>query len=131
MKPHTDDLPDIPRDPTVISDSELMELYSTFTSWQNYLDTQLTEVEAHFNKEEHFYEYIKGQRWKDLQGSATDKRITIEGNKDVDVARQDVRKAQEAVNLIKAELRSAERNANLMSRELSRRIGRKDRGWGV
>lgn len=131
MKPHTDELPDIPFDPTSISDGQLMELYSTYTSWQNYLSSRLVEVEHQLNVQLVILSEEKAKAWTQLTGTATDKRVTIDGAKMVADQEHRVAGVKKHVELVKAELGVADRNANLMSRELSRRIGRKDQRWNA
>lgn len=136
MKPHTEELPDLPFDPSSISDSELMTMFSTYVSWQNYLDLQLAEVEFVAENVETAYEEIKGKAWGALGGTATDKRVTVEAVPRVVSAKTKLAEANKSVGLVKKELFVAERGANLLSRELSRRIGRdhtnrRENKWGA
>lgn len=126
MKPHTEELPDLPFDPSSINDEQLMTLFSSYVSWINYLAVQLSEVEGELRLVENRYDLQKAQAWKNMAGTATDKRVTVEGHPDVAVAKNNVANIDKAVNLLKVELQNAERCANLMSRELSRRIGREN-----
>jgi len=126
-KPHSL-LPVVPRNLGDISEVELMSLYSEFMSWVNYAQAQLIAAEIVEERELNTFEYTKActliEQWGNkIKGEL----VTIaKAKRDVE---DKVQKQQEAYTqarayrkLVETVFERCERGAQVLSRELSRRI---------
>lgn len=128
-----DDFPALPEDPTELSDSELMTLFTTLTKWSEYLSAQKVMAEVDERYAEAALDKTKLIKGYDFRNK-TDKTLAA--------ADQEYWEALEAYQqrmsyrkVIEMTYDNAERNSALLSRELTRRVnrtardGRSDR-WG-
>ncbi len=117
------DIPEIPNHLTEISDMHLMDLFAQYVAWQNFIDQEYVAMEI---------EETRAQSRKDVATaramvSSDQKQVTLqkaESAIEVDAFTSDwvtTKANRKAVGIQKDAL---ERLANLVSRELSRRIGR-------
>jgi hypothetical protein len=117
------DIPEIPNHLTEITDMHLMDLFAQYVAWQNFIDQEYVTMEI---------EETRAQSRKDVATaramvSSDQKQVTLqkaESAIEVDAFTSDwvtTKANRKAVGIQKDAL---ERLANLVSRELSRRIGR-------
>lgn len=123
---HPPDLPDHLDD---LSDASLMDLYTEFMSWVSYLKAQLVKAEIDEDRESNKCRVTEAQILiKQWGADAKGDRVTIaKARRDVDPAVVDQQEAYRTARayrkLMEALFESCERGAQLLSRELSRRIG--------
>lgn len=121
------DLPDLPRDITMLSDDRLMSLFSEYTAWQNYAATQQAEAEVAESKAEASVRFIEAQAMVKQWGGAKDKvtvaKAELSIDPEVERARQDVLDAYAKRKMTQVVYSNCERSVFVVSRELSRRIG--------
>ena len=123
------DLPRLPLNITDLDDPTLMNLLVQFTRYQDHLAGQLVEVEIDEHSAESMLEVSKARHLaKGWGGSATD-RVAIQ--KAQAVMDPEVRKFDDTLAQYKARRKllgilvdSLQRDASVVSREISRRIGR-------
>jgi hypothetical protein len=121
--------PSIPDALDDIGDSELMETYAEFMSWVSYLKGQLVKAEIDEDREANKCRVLEARVLIEQWGSdAKGDRVTIaKARRDVDdrvVSQQESYQTCRAYRkLVEALFESCERGAQLLSRELSRRIG--------
>lgn len=121
--------PDLPDHLDDIDDSELMEVYTQFMSWVSYTKGQLVKAEIDEDRESNKCRVTEARVLIEQWGSdAKGDRVTIaKARRDVDdrvVAQQESYQTARAYRkLVEALFESCERGAQLLSRELSRRIG--------
>ena len=128
------DIPALPVDITDLSDEDLMILYSDFIAWSDYAASQLAVASA--EEREHM-------RLHDLQkarsiAAPTDGSVTAARARAEDDASSSGYAASERYayrKVLEAVAGNMDRDAALLSRELSRRLGEKPsvmkrRGWG-
>lgn len=122
-------MPDLPRDLEGLSDAELMSLYSEFVAWTSFAKAELVKSEI---EEERTLNQYKVQEATSLLGQwdADDRgdRVTIaKARRDtqprVVQAQEAHRQARAYRKLVDTMFDRCERAAQVLSRELSRRIG--------
>ena len=119
------ELPDLPRDLTALSDQRLMTLFAEMVSWQNYAATKLAEAEVEETKAE------ANQRFQEnivMMAAPTTAKVTatrafMSTVPEVDRARQRFLDAYALRKTTAVVYTNCERVANLISRELTRRVG--------
>lgn len=121
----SDEIPQVPLELTSLSDSELMNLFSEFVAWQNYFDQQSVELEIH-EAQAASAKQIAEARAMSMSTEKLVARQKADTLSDPDVQKRETdwlmaRASRKAVAIQKDAL---ERTANLISRELSRRISR-------
>lgn len=120
------DIPDVPRDVTLLSDRELMKLFTEYVAWQNYAATQLAEAEIEEAKADAAVRYEEAM----LMTSAplTAKVTVTRANAIIGANMQAIKdRAMNAYALRKMTAvvyANCERVVALISRELTRRVGR-------
>jgi hypothetical protein len=120
------EIPDLPRDITIISDDRLMQLFSEYVGWQNYAATEFAMAEVTEERAEADAKRINAMT---LVGMNPEKgKITVAQagrllSPEVERAEQDRLNAYAARKMTQVVLQNCERCAALISRELSRRIG--------
>lgn len=125
----SDTPPDLPDNLDDIGDSELMDTYTQFMSWVSYLKGQLVKAEIDEDREANKCRVTEARVLIEQWGSdAKGDRVTIaKARRDVDdrvVSQQENYQTCRAYRkLVEALFESCERGAQLLSRELSRRIG--------
>lgn len=125
----SDTPPSIPTNLDDLHDRDLMESYSEFMAWVSFTKSQLVEAEIDEDHELHQCKLIEStvliNQWgNDAKGD----RVTLaKARRDVDpkVVEQQLKyqTARAYRKLVEALFESCERGAQLLSRELSRRIG--------
>lgn len=125
----SDDPPSLPFNLDDLHDSELMSIYSEFMAWVSFTKTQLVQAEIDEDHELHQCRIIEStvliNQWgNDAKGD----RVTLaKARRDIDpkVVDQQLKyqTARAYRKLMEALFESCERGAQLLSRELSRRIG--------
>lgn len=120
------EIPDVPRDITVISDKKLMTLFSEYVSWQNYAATRLAECEV---EEERAgaavrYEEAIAMSMAPANAKVTVTRANMATSKTMQTARERALEAYAARKLTQVVYANCERVVALISRELTRRVGR-------
>ena len=121
--------PSIPRNLDDMSDRELMELYSQFMAWVSYSKAELVKAEIEEESGIHKSRVIEATALIDQWGiSAKGDLVTLaKARRDIDpkvVAQQEKNQISKAYRkLVETMFESCERGAQLLSRELSRRIG--------
>lgn len=119
------DFPDIPRDITIVSDEHLMRMFAGFVAWQNYAATQFAEAEIVEARAEAHVRRLEAQGM--LLSSAekvTVARAELVNNPEVERARQELLIAYAHRKMTSVIYGNCERSAALISRELTRRVGR-------
>ena len=125
----SNDPPEIPPHLDELHDSDLMDIYSEFMAWVSYTKSQLVQAEIdedyEFNQCKIIESTVLIRQWgNDAKGD----RVTIaKARRDVDpkVVEHQLRyqTARAYRKLTESLFESCERGAQLLSRELSRRIG--------
>lgn len=142
LPPKPDESPTLPEDLTELSDAELMKLFSKWTQWQNYMSAQLALAEVD-------EQYAKSCVAKYEALSLISERASLHSNSEVKAAEKAnattylkalaytdsaFTEAKDEVNvtyayrkLIEIKHTESDKNTALISRELTRRVGRNDR----
>jgi hypothetical protein len=121
--------PDIPDHLDDLSDNGLMDLYTQFMSWVSYMKAQLVKAEIDEDRESNLCRVTEAQTLiKQWGADSKGDRVTIaKAKRDVTpevVDQQErYRVARAYRKLVEAMFESCERSSQLLSRELSRRIG--------
>lgn len=118
-----DGIPEVPENLTEVSDAVLMELFSAYVAWQNFIDQQAVEIEI---------AETRAQSRKDIAVARTviasdEKTVTRQrahATIEVEQANEDWLVAKTNRKAIGIQKDALDRLTNLVSRELSRRIGR-------
>lgn len=124
-----DEYPDLPDDPTELTDSQLMSAMTVFTRWAEYLSSQLAVAEVDERYAEAYLERTKAIR---ALANNTEKTVTAAKAKaweDTDFVEAHERFLETHAyrKLIRVKYDNAERASGLLSRELTRRVNRTDR----
>ena len=123
------EVPDLPRHLDDLGDSELMDLYTEFMSWVSYAKAEMVNAEIAEEREANALRVLEARVLIEQWGAeAKGDRVTIaKARRDIDsrvVSQQDEhRQARAYRKLVEAMFDRCERGAQLLSRELSRRIG--------
>lgn len=122
-------VPDLPRHLDDLRDDDLMDLYTEFMSWVSYAKAEMVNAEIDEEREANFLRILEAKVLIEQWGAeAKGDRVTIaKARRDIDsrvVSQQDAhRQARAYRKLVEAMFDRCERGAQLLSRELSRRIG--------
>lgn len=123
------DVPVLPEDPTELSDGELMSLFARMTAWVEYAGGRLAAAEV---DEKSCADTLERHKALSAVKNATEKTVTAAKAKAYEDP--DYLEAQEAKQqafayrrMLQAVYDSADKRATLLSRELTRRVGRADR----
>lgn len=134
-RPRGDLPPTLPDDLTDLDDPELMQLFAEFTEWLNFADVRRTALEIDEADVQAALDVAEARAkvsgWDDDEAPKSDRRVTIAKARqviDAEVIRahEEFRKVKSRRKMVNAMCDILERNAALVSRELSRRIGRAD-----
>ena len=104
-----------------------MQLFSEFVQWQNYAATELAGYEVAEDRAEATVRRLEAEGFVlNIGGSTkvTETRAAINADPKMERARQDVLNAYAKRKMTQVIFTNCERTAALISRELSRRIGR-------
>ena len=124
-----DEAPVLPVHLDDMDDSDLMDLYTQFMSWVSYSKGQLVKAEIDEDREANNCRVIEARVLIEQWGAdAKGDRVTIaKARRDVDtrvITQQEKYQVARAYRkLMEAMFEGCERGAQLLSRELSRRIG--------
>lgn len=124
-----DNPPQVPFDLDDINDSALMELYSQLMAWVSYSKSELVKAEIDEDKEATLCRVLEARVLIEQWGAdAKGDRVTIaKARRDVDdrviLQQEKYQNARAYRKLVEAMFEGCERGAQLLSRELSRRIG--------
>lgn len=124
-----EDCPEIPRDLTELNDAELMELMALTTAWQNYAAGQLAIAQVIEKFEESILEKLEAANTVKNHGDKTvalSKARAFQEEEYLE-ARENVANAFAYRKMVEVPHTSMEKCAFLLSRELSRRLGRNER----
>ena len=121
------DIPLIPRDITIVSDERLMQLFSEYVQWQNYAATELAGYEVAEEEAEAAVRRLSAEGF--VLGGGTGTKVTevraaIDASPQMERARQAVLNVYAKRKMTQVIFTNCERTSALISRELSRRIGR-------
>lgn len=125
----SDSPPDMPDNLDILGDADLMSLYSEFMSWVSYAKGQLVVAEIDEDRENNLCRVVEARVLIEQWGAdAKGDRVTIaKARRDVDkrvLTQQEKHQTARAYRkLVETIYESCERGAQLLSRELSRRIG--------
>lgn len=123
------DLPDLPSDLDDLSDADLMEAYREFVAWVSFAKAELVKAEIAEEYEAHMLKVTEARCLINQWGTDTKSdRVTLaKARRDVDlkvVAQQEsLLEARAYRKLADAMFDRCERGAQLLSRELTRRVG--------
>lgn len=114
--------PDLPSDISEVPDEELMELYSQFVAYLNYITVQLATAEV----DERMCEKKAARKQAELMGATTDKTVSaakarVASDPGVVVVLEELDQHYAYRKLVEAVHQNLERNVTLASRELTRR----------
>ena len=121
------DIPLIPRDITIVSDERLMQLFSEYVQWQNYAATEFAQYEVAEEQAEANVRRIEAEGFVlNVGGSSkvTETRAAINNTTQMQTARDRVLDAYAKRKMTQVIYTNCERVAALLSRELTRRVGR-------
>lgn len=125
----SDEVPDLPKHLDDLGDDDLMDLYTEFMSWVSYAKAEMVNAEIAEEREANFLRVLEAKVLIEQWGvEAKGDRVTIaKARRDIDsrvVSQQDEhRQARAYRKLVESVFDRCERGAQLLSRELSRRIG--------
>lgn len=118
------EMPALPSDLTAVGDEDLMVLYSLFTSWADFVFTQTSiaqiderAAEKKLSHEENLLMLSSGDRGDRV----TFARAQVAADPKIVALKQSVEEAHAYRKLVEAYAQNIERNAALISRELTRR----------
>lgn len=120
------DLPEMPRDIAELGDEDLMALYSQVVAWSDYSGAQLAC--AVVDERDLARRADSAERMAQLnaraQGSnVTDARLAAKEDQEVEAANEALFEAEAYRKLLEHVVESCDKNAALVSRELTRRVG--------
>lgn len=124
-----DEVPELPKHLDDLGDDDLMDLYTEFMSWVSYAKAEMVNAEIAEEREANFLRVLEARVLIEQWGAeAKGDRVTIaKARRDIDsrvVSQQDEhRQARAYRKLVESVFDRCERGAQLLSRELSRRIG--------
>lgn len=110
---------------TVVPDTDLMEAFSEQIAWQNHLAVKVAEADIEEAEAEAHLDTVKAVA---MLSAPTDKlnqqRLARDADEVVAQAKKDLRVVHARRKLLQVMMENRERAANLISRELTRRVGR-------
>jgi hypothetical protein len=124
-----DGIPDLPRNLDDLSDADLMEVYKEFMSWVSFAKAELVKAEIEEEREASCCHILESKVLIEQWGAdAKGDRVTLaKARRDVDprvITQQELhRKARAYRKLTESVFDRCERGAQLLSRELTRRVG--------
>lgn len=127
-----DDIPELPADPTELSDSTLMTLFTQMTRWAEYLGSQLAAAEVDERYAEAALDKIKAIKAltalsRDAKTTVTAAKATMWADEDYLEAHGHYQTKHAYRKLVNVLFENTERKSALLSRELTRRVGRSPR----
>lgn len=124
-----DDVPELPADPTELSDGELMTLWNELGAWVEYAGAMVAAAEV---DEKWRVESLERHKAISAVKNASEKTVTAAKARAYEdpeyiKAQEDKLEAFAYRRLLQPVYEKADRRATLLSRELTRRMGRADR----
>jgi hypothetical protein len=123
------DVPDLPEDPTELSDSALMSLFVQLSSWVEYAGARLAAAEV---DEKWSADTLEKHKALSAVRNSTEKTVTAAKAKAFEdpeyiKAQEDKQQAFAYRRMLQPVYDMVDRRVTLLSRELTRRVGRSDR----
>jgi hypothetical protein len=123
------DVPELPEDPTELSDGALMSLFTRMSSWVEYTGGRLAAAEV---DEKSCADTLERHKALSAVKNASEKTVTAAKARAFEdpeyvKAQEDKQTAFAYRRMLQTIYDSADRRATLLSRELTRRVGRSDR----
>lgn len=118
------EMPKLPHDPTSLGDKELMMLYSEFTAWSDYLSVQVACAATDEKTAQSALDVLEAKALFDKTSSGnkiTEARSAVKFEDEVIQQKAIVAELEAYRKLTEALYNSLERDAQLLSRELTRR----------
>jgi hypothetical protein len=112
----------------MLSDEALMEQFTKQVAWQNFFATQVAQAELEEAEAEADLKLEEAKSMLRTPGKVTDARVKRDADPEVFVARKVYRTARAKRKLLEVTMDNRERCATLISRELTRRLGRENLG---
>jgi hypothetical protein len=114
--------PDLPRDPTELDDASLMGIWTEFTAWTDYMAVQ---VAIAYSDEKRLAKKIERMEQRALLkgDKVTVARAEIKASDEHEKLAQEWLEAEAYRKLLEALFNNYDRDAALLSRELTRRTG--------
>ena len=134
-KPREDEIPEVYDDLADLSDADLMDELAIHTRWANYLNVQVAVAEITESSAQMILSRVRNvARVKSSGGSVTESKARADLEDEVVEAEQEFGDSYAYRKMIGVLYENCERNAAMISRELTRRIGRegperRDRRW--
>lgn len=125
------EMPKLPRDLTELSDRALMSLYAEFSAWYDYAAHQLACAVIDEKNAERVADAVERNallRHRTAGQNVTDSRAAAKNDDSVINAHNRVFEAESYRRLVESIANTCERNAAVVSRELTRRTSSPDRG---
>jgi hypothetical protein len=128
------EMPEMPSDLTELSDQDLMQLYSQIIAWSDFIAVQQSFAQTDERRIKRRLEFLEAKaliRARTVTDKITDARTNMKADPDVAEAHDTAGSAEAYRKLIEALYSNLERDAALISRELTRRTtserGRRDK----
>lgn len=124
-----DSIPNLPENLDELTDSNLMNLYTEFMSWVSYTKSELVKTEIEEDRKAHLLKVTEARAIIDqtVEKVKGDTVTLAKARRDIDEfvlkAQDDYLEARALRKLTEAVFDRCERGAQVLSRELSRRIG--------
>lgn len=123
------DVPELPADPTELDDGQLMSLFTSLSRWVEYAGARLAGAEV---DEKSCADVLERHKALSAVRNASEKTVTAAKAKAYEdpeyiQAQEDKQAAYAYRRMLQAIYDSADRRYSLLSRELTRRVGRADR----
>lgn len=128
------DVPSLPEGLPDLDDTTLMDLFVKLTHWSNHLAGQLAEAEIDERTAEHVLDVAEASamvlKWgdrKSREDTITLAKAQAKDDDKVQTAKDELHVVYARRKLLNVMFTSAEKDAAVVSRELTRRVGRNDR----
>jgi len=121
----------LPSDLTELDDVALMGLYTKLTAWAGYLGVQQSFAQTDERRIKRKLEFLETRALivaKASAGKITDARLLVKDDPAIQDIHEKAASSEAYRKLIEALYDNCERNASLVSRELTRRTAASDRG---
>lgn len=127
-----DEMPEgLPSDLTALDDVELMRLYTELTAWAGYLGVQQSFAQTDERRVKRRLDFLETKaliQAKVQASKITDARLSVKGDPEIQQIHELAANAEAYRKLVEALFVNCERDAALVSRELTRRTSSPDRG---
>lgn len=127
-----DEMPEgLPSDLTALDDMELMRLYTELTGWAGYIGVQQSFAQTDERRIKRRLEFVETKALIQAKAQAakiTDARLLVKDDPAIQEIHEKAASAEAYRKLIEALFVNCERDAGLVSRELTRRTSSPDRG---